>query len=185
MESAEKMEKKDKIALMAEVIRRNSAEIKLTPIEDLTEPLELEVDKIKEMSEKLQEDENYRDIQLINGAKTSCFFSNKYMTKSYALLLARINEKDLLTLVAETVREESRIYPRPTDIRIFSGEPFFLSKEELEEILNQINNRADFADIKEVKASNGAVYLYSEKYMNKNYARSLAEFVEVIQPEIP
>jgi len=176
----------DKLQLLAELIRRNSAEVKLTETQDLLEePLSLDMEEVKAKVEELQKDEDYADIKIIRSGNKPYFFSNKFMTKNYAVLLAHILEKDLLSMIAETVREEAKIYPRPTDIRLFSRGPFFLSHEEVNETLKQIKNRIDFADIKEVKASNGALYLYSEKFMNNTYAKSLAELVEVIQPENP
>ncbi|MDP3177569.1 MAG: hypothetical protein Q8M76_06670, partial [Spirochaetaceae bacterium] len=87
--------------------------------------------------------------------------------------------------VADTVRDESRIYPRPTDIRVFSEEPFSLRESAVMEIVGRLELHPEGADIRSCRASNRALYLYSSIHLDPNLAQSQAEWIEVGQKENP
>lgn len=184
------MKKKDQeyeiVFVMAELVRVNSERGKLTRFEDFTqEPVSLKLADIDKKLEELKAQEAYQDIQWIQGSGNKRFlYSAQVMTENYAKLLIRVEAGNLLNLIAETVREESRLYPRPTDIRLFEVTPFNIPAEEFPNLLQRMKEEPEYEDIKEVKASTGAPYLYSDQYMLTDHAIALTEWVEVIQKEI-
>ncbi len=121
----------------------------------------------------------------MDGRAETYFFSDLYMTRAYAAYLYRLAEKDLVGLVVETVREDSRLYPRPTPLDFFRGPPFTLAQDQLDDILTRIRERGDCRDIRESRASNGARYLYSTLHLTVAHAEALTEWNEVGQAENP
>lgn len=119
------------------------------------------------------------DIASIGGTAGPYYYSTLSMTEAYATHLARVEDKDPLRLVAETVRDESRIYPRPTATKIFLEQPFSLARSELASVLLRLQRDPGTSDIRSCAASNGAVYLYSDKYLTESHAQGLTEYYEV------
>ncbi len=178
--------KPDILSMIADLVRNNSAIPKLTKQEDLLEaPLSVPSEELGKKLEELGANELYRDIKYIQGKKTLYMFSEERMTRNYALMMARTEDADVSALIAETVREESKLYPRPTDIRFFSNNPFNLDPESAEKAYRKLTKKKEYQDIKECRASNGALYLYSDMYLTKEHAESLTEWIEVIQPQNP
>jgi hypothetical protein len=122
---------------------------------------------------------DFPDLARIAGASTVYYYSTASMTESYATGLARVEEKDPLNLVAQTVRDESRIYPRPTAIKVFYEAPWHLGHSEMASALLKLGREAGVEDIQSCAASNGAVYLYSTKYLTPAHASGLTEYYEV------
>lgn len=125
------------------------------------------------------------DVKLMRGAADSYYFSELAMTAAYAKHLFRVAEKDPLRLIAETAREESSVYPRPTPFVAFQSPPFSLSAGEIEAAIASMAGRSEYADIARCAASNGDAYLYSTNYLTPAYAESLAEWASVGQKENP
>ena len=88
-------------------------------------------------------------------------------------------------MIADTVRDESRIYPRPTPAYIFLDSPFNMTESQLDGVLWQISQRNDMTDIKNTTVSNGALYLFSTQYLTVAHAETMAEWNEVGQAENP
>ncbi|WP_051569213.1 hypothetical protein [Alkaliphilus transvaalensis] len=169
-----------------EVIRNISAKARLTVIEDfIQEPLSLSEEEIEDSIRKMLEDGNNHDIKVIEGKKERYFYSEKYITPNYAAILEKIEDGNLLELIASTVRHESKVYPRPTEGKLFYKAPFNFSKEGLSQVLEQMKLNEAYQDIKEVVASNKALYLYSSQFMSQVYAKSLVQWIEVDQYETP
>jgi hypothetical protein len=136
--------------------------------------------------EALAEASGAADLRKMRGAGDEVyFFSVDSMTEAYALHLFRIEEHDPLALVRDTVRDESRIYPRPTATSIFLEPPFSLSPRDLEEVIGRMSLHPDCGDIRSCQASNGARYLYSTRHLAPVLAESLAEWIEVGQRDNP
>ena len=125
------------------------------------------------------------DLKKMEGSEDVYFFSDLSMTEAYAVHLYRVGEKDPVRLIAETVRDDSRIYPRPTPASTFLDPPFSLGAKGLEEALGRMTLRPDAADIKRTYASNGALYLYSDRFLGAAHADALAEWLEVGVRENP
>ena len=182
----EETPKADKVTFMGWFIRDKSYENILTNAEDfLEEPFSLEVEEILSMIDELKSREEFSDICVKKGAETIYLFSEENITKNYANMMIMVEEKDLFKLVSETVREESRIYPRPTDSRLFLRQPFNLTKDEFVQILVELKKKEEYGDIQESRASNKALYLYSDKYLKKAHADSLTEWIEVEAEQNP
>lgn len=125
------------------------------------------------------------DIKLMRGAADSYYFSELSMTAAYAKHLFRVAEKDPLRLIAETAREESSAYPRPTPLVAFQSPPFSLSAGEVEAAIASMAGRPEYADIARCAASNGDAYVYSTSSLTPAYAESLAEWASVGLKENP
>ena len=116
---------KGKIKDVVDFIRENSTNGKFTKYEDLKlEPISLEEDDISQVIEEIKMDPDYSDIVNRMGKEHIYLYSSKKMTENYASIVFRIEEKELLKLLVETVRYESKTYPRPTGISLFSERPF-------------------------------------------------------------
>jgi hypothetical protein len=107
------------------------------------------------------------------------------MTRAYAVHLARLEERDPRRLVAGLVRDNARIYPRPTALAILREAPYRISEEDLALILAAEGKDGEDADIRSLITSNGAVYLYSNRYLSPEHAQGLAEWEAVGAQENP
>jgi len=67
----------------------------------------------------------------------------------------------------------------------FKEAPFDLSQEELFSCLEGMSQREEFRDISRVSTSIGHVFLYSSRYVDRDYAMMLAEWIDVGQFENP
>ena len=167
-------------------IRNKSSQGNIVEISELKAmDLELSEEEIEEKVEILKSDDQFNDIRILSGEEGRYIFSDDSMTKKYATMMAKVEEDNLKELIAETVREDSKIYPRPTDIKVFKKSPFYLEDEVLNEVIDQMVEEKDYKDINKVVASNGALYLYSNAHMEEDHAIGLTEWVEVIRKEIP
>ncbi len=175
----------DPLLKLAELIRADSVQGKLTPLEYLETLESPEEETVVEQINLLLTDEAYSDIIKLEGQKDKYFYSSRHMADNYAIILIKIADGNLFELIASTVRHESKLYPRPTDGKLFLKAPFNFQKENLEKVLSQIKNHEAYQDINEVYASNGALYLYSNQYLSQTYAKSLAQWIEIEQFETP
>ena len=168
----------------AKYIREKSYNGKFIKYDDFfTEPISLREEDKEIFFEKLFNNEKYSDIAELKGKDNRYFYSTKEMTESYAKLLYRIEEKDILNMVADRIRTDSKRYPKTTNSNVFLNEPYYLKKDELAEIYKQLKNIDEYKDIKESKASNGVICVYSDKYLSQTYADALTELQEVTRVE--
>jgi hypothetical protein len=119
------------------------------------------------------------DIGLIRERGGDYLYSQRHMTRAYAETAARAACDDVCWVIAQTVRGDSRLYPRPTPIEAFENAPFLFSKDVLDRALRDIHAARDYADILLVKSSSGALYLFSSLHMTREHAESLAEWFSV------
>ena len=135
---------------------------------------------------EMAHEDSYKDIaSVVTSTGAVCFFSETFITKNYAEILARARENNPCATIVTTVREESQTYPRPTNVELFKEQVFNIDPDELEGHLARIKERREFEDIKLLFASTGARYMYSNLHMTEDYARSLIEWEEVEQHENP
>ncbi len=173
---------------IAEKVREDSKNLaKVTGIDSLcTADSALELDKVKTSLVNMERDDRYQDIKsVVTSTGALYLYSETYITRNYADILVRAEAKDPCATIATMVRDESRIYPRPTNIELFKEQVFDIDPDELETHIARTVERQEFKDIKLINASTGARYLYSELYMEEDYARSLVEWEEVDQVENP
>ena len=174
-------------AQVARRVRSDSSEKqRLTPLGDLGMIPGAEPGKIEDHLNLLLDDERYSDLKLVSNSRGLRYlYSDDHMTATYATVLARAEANDPLGTIAATVREDSRIYPRPTSLGTFSAPIFNMDVRELQRYAEEIASRPEYADIKIARASNGAIYLYSEQFLNPDWANSTVEWEEVGKYENP
>jgi hypothetical protein len=173
---------------IATTVRQQSKETaQLMPVTALAPVLsELDFVEIDRILPALMEDARYQDIQTVSISSGAVFlYSRRHITENYAQFLARIEAGDPLATIAETVRDESRIYPRPTNVLLFTEPPFNMRRDEIPGLVDQLLEQGTYDDIKKIVASTGIVYLHSERHLSGVHARSLVEWQEVGQHENP
>lgn len=174
------------IEFVVRYIREQSSLGKFITYADFSkDPINFCEEELKVILEKFESDETYDEITELRGKELRYFYSKKEMTESFAELKFRIEEKDLLKMIAQTVRNNAKRFPKTTSISVFLKTPYNLKKEEMSDILNQFKNNEEYSDIKESRASNGVLCLYSEDYLTKDYADALTEWAEVTREENP
>ncbi len=114
----------------------------------------------------------------------SRYYSSLAMSEAYATLLIRKEEGPLI-MMAEVIRENSAIYPRPVPIDIFMESPFDLSREEILECLKKMREEAEYQDIAQTTTSAGTLFLYSSQHLEPDHASMLAEWLDVGQANNP
>ncbi len=119
------------------------------------------------------------DIVSMEGKDTMYLYSNKLMTDVYARWAFLANEDDRVATFVECVRQESKTYPRPMIYRALTHHPFDLTEDEVLDAWKATQETNLYPDIKSCTASNGDVYFYSDKYLDENYAKALAEYYSV------
>ena len=130
--------------------------------------------------------EEYQDITSIYDSEGELYlYSERHVTGRYARILLQVQTDDASTLIADTVREDSKIYPRPTAIELLTEPPYSIDSDEIEALVRRTIESEEFEDIKRIVASTGAAYLYSELHMSEAWARSLVETIEVDYDENP
>jgi hypothetical protein len=119
------------------------------------------------------------DMALLHDGGRTYVYSSRRMTPQYALMSARADADDLRHAIAETVRSDSVVYPRPTAVEFFCGAPYFFAPDAVDEAIGRLLGDPQYQDIQEISASNGARFLYSSAHMVAPLAQSLAEWAAV------
>ncbi len=108
------------------------------------------------------------------------YYSSHFMTETYAMILLQ-KLGDPLRLIAETVRENSAVYPRPVPLDIFTQPPFDLTRQEVLNDLERMAAEEEYRDIAPITTSASRVFLYSTLHLEPEYASMLAEWLDVGQ----
>jgi hypothetical protein len=173
---------KDICQMVAGIIREHSQKVELVSAEQLEDELKKRVlgtrgeDEVSGSMEMLLERalEKHDDLNVVhepNGAPL--YYSRAYLSESYAKIVVR--KSSPLSLIAETVRENAALYPRPVPLDMFEDSPFDLRPEDIQTALRALAKDDHFQDIRFTKTSMGTVYLYSTRHMDHGYATMLAE----------
>jgi len=123
-------------------------------------------------------------VPVEGGSGERRFYSSQFMTQAYAALLLR-KEGEPLHLIAETVRENSALYPRPLPLGAFAQPPFSLTREEVLSYLRRMAGEDAYRDIARTRTSAGNEYIYSTAHLDADHASSLAEWIDVGQFDNP
>lgn len=147
----------------------------------LAEPFLYTDEQVDELFAALSADESCADIVCTSDERTGeqYLHSTKFLSVPYARLLLRSQANDPAFMIAQTVRENSEIYPRPTSVEYFEYEPFSLELAEVFAHLTVMESLEEYADIRRVTVSNGMVYLYSDRFMTEPQAQGSAQWEEV------
>lgn len=115
--------------------------------------------------------------KLVAWDDTEYYHFRPLLSASYARILSAKNNP--IEQLCDRVRECSRVYPRPVLLGSFQDEPFNFTPEELQEILQKIPEDPKTSDIKFTESSLGTVFLYSNRYLDDDYADFLVEHIDV------
>lgn len=147
----------------------------------LEEPFAYTDEQVDELLAALSTDESCADIVCTLDERTGAQYlhSTTFLSVPYARLLLRSQANDPAFMIAQTVRENAEIYPRPTSVEYFEFEPFSLELAEVFAHLTVMESLEEYADIRRVTVSNGMVYLYSDRFMTEPQAQGSAQWEEV------
>jgi hypothetical protein len=170
--------------MLAQTIRVDSYQhVKLTPVEDIhamapdTDPAIIDI-ILKGMAQEAR----FADIKKVtSGAGEVYYHSDKYLVDSYAATLLLSMAGDHCDTLAQKVRDDSRIYPRASNVNLFHNEQLFgIPRADLESIIEETLRTPEYSDIKKVvHPTTGAVYLYSERYLEEQQAWAQMDWLEV------
>ena len=119
------------------------------------------------------------DIEEVAAASLGYLFSTRVMTRRYAEIAAWAASGDPRGAIANTVRNESATYPRPTPVAAFLDVPFLMEPADIEQTIRGLLGAPTFEDIHLVTASDGTRFLYSARHLEHRQAASLAEWAAV------
>ena len=122
--------------------------------------------------------EDLHELAAQDGSRR--YYSSHFMTEAYAMILLQ-KLGDHLRLIAETVRENSAVYPRPVPLDIFTQPPFDLTRQEVLNDLERMAAEEEYRDIVPTTTSASRVFLYSTLHLEPEYASMLAEWLDVGQ----
>lgn len=167
-----------RLSQLVDFIRQSSYNGELVKLDQLEYGEDLREEEQEELQERLLALE---EIKRLEGKSGRVYlYSSALMVDRYANLVLQREENDPKQLVADTVREESKLYPRPTKPDVFLLPPFKIPEPILDALVQElVEDEGAYGDIQEAEASNGVKYLYSTKHMDKQHAQYLTEWYEV------
>lgn len=175
--------------LLAEKVRADSRDATaLTSAADLHSLApEMEQDGIAAILDEMRTEDRYVDIKSVTSPTGDVYYhSDKHMSGYYAVVLSRVAAKDPVATIAAMVRDESRIYPRPTCIQFFMEPMFGIPPGDLKAVFDEMLQKPDYSDIKMmVHPETGGVYLYSNEYLSGDAAYKMMHWVEVVKDANP
>jgi hypothetical protein len=175
--------------LLAEKVRADSRDAAaLTSAADLHSLApEMEQDGIAAILDEMRTEDRYVDIKSVTSPTGDVYYhSDKHMSGYYAVVLSRVAAKDPVATIAAMVRDESRIYPRPTCIQFFMEPMFGIPPGDLKAVFDEMLQKPDYSDIKMmVHPETGGVYLYSNEYLSGDAAYKMMHWVEVVKDANP
>jgi hypothetical protein len=170
--------------ILASAIRADSRDaVKLTPVSALyalapdTDPVIVDA-----LLRGMESEEGFADIKTVTASNGDVYFhSDHFLVGNYAATLLMAMAGDHCATIAETVRDESRIYPRTTNVAIFREQRVYgIPADDLEIIVGDILRNPEYADIQRiVHPTTGAVHLYSNQYIREDQAWAMMDWEEV------
>ncbi len=121
---------------------------------------------------------------MLDDSGDAWYFSEQFMTCAYARVLL-LKAQGPLKMMAEVIREHSRLYPRPVPLALFQCSPFNLSDDEIALCLKEMMGNFPYRDIARLTTSIGNPFACSTDHLEPGYAEMLAEWVDVGQVENP
>ncbi|AFM24644.1 hypothetical protein [Desulfomonile tiedjei] len=134
------------------------------------------------LEQVLEENPDLKAIYDRNGIPY--YHSIESLSETYGRILVWKSE-DPLRMIAEVVRKNSQLYPRPVCLDSFQEPPFGLTEEEIVECLNTMAHHKDYQDIVRTVTSAGTQFLYSKDHLDSDHAIALAEWSDVGQVDNP
>ena len=135
------------------------------------------VEEVRNILRKCVEESEYLyELSVEDGSRR--YYSSHFMTETYARILLQ-KQGDPLRLIAETVRKNSAVYPRPVPLDIFTQPPFDLARQEVLNNLERMAADEQYRDILPTTTSAYSVFLYSTLHLEPDHAAMLAEWLDV------
>jgi hypothetical protein len=135
------------------------------------------VEEVRNILRKcVEESEDLYELSVEDGSRR--YYSSHFMTETYARILLQ-KQGDPLRLIAETVRKNSAVYPRPVPLDIFTQPPFDLARQEVLNNLERMAADEQYRDILPTTTSAYSVFLYSTLHLEPDHAAMLAEWLDV------
>jgi hypothetical protein len=126
--------------------------------------------------------EDVHELTAQDGSRQ--YYSSQFMTQSYAMILLQ-KQGNPLRLIAEIVRQNSEVYPRPVPLDLFTQPPFDLTHQEVLNDLERMAAEEEYRDIVPTTTSASRVFLYSTLHLEPEHASMLAEWIDVGQSNNP
>ena len=127
----------------------------------------------------------YEDVRLLTAQDgTRRYYSSQFMTQAYAEILLQKGSSHL-RLIAEIVRQNSELYPRPVPMDLFTLPPFDLTGQEVRNAVERMAAGEEYRDIVPTTTSASRVFLYSTLHLEPDHASMLAEWLDVGQLNNP
>lgn len=92
---------------------------------------------------------------------------------------------DVALTIAEVVRRESAVYPRPTPLSSFSAQPYGFAEPVVAAAVENLLTAPGCEDIQALTASDGSRFLFSTRHLAPALAASRAEWMAVGRPANP
>lgn len=108
------------------------------------------------------------------------YHSVESLSETYGRIIVWKSENPLW-MMAQVVRTNSRLYPRPVSLDSFRTPPFGLTGEEILECLATMAHHREYQDITQTVTSAGTQFLYSTDHLDPDHAHALAEWLDVGQ----
>lgn len=188
------MEQQEVLCLkIAEIIRRRSENGQLARFDEILTELTRQgllksvgVDPKSHVEvilrQTVEKNEDLNEISSRDGIPS--YYSVASLSDAYARILIQKGEDPLL-LIAQIIRDNSAIYPRPVPLNLFMASPFDLTQEEILECLRKMGQQAEYRDIARTTTSIGTIFLYSSQHLDPDHASMLAEWLDVGQANNP
>ncbi len=130
----------------------------------------------------VERSEDLHELAAQDGSRR--YYSSNFMTGAYAMMLVQ-KQGDPVRLIAESVRQNSELYPRPIPLDIFGQPPFDFTRQEVLKYLEQMGAGEEYRDILQTTTSASRVFLYSALHLEPEHASMLAEWLDVGQFDNP
>lgn len=161
------------VAAAVEDVKASEAGV---PVAQKAEPREITREYFDSVTAEALEGD-YGFAHLISWDNVEYFHYRPLLSGSYARFLS--TQGDPAQMLCDAVRESSRVYPRPIVLGAFQEPPYNLTPEVLQELMHTLPSNPETRDIRYTETSIGTIYLYSDKYLEDDYADFLAEHLDV------
>lgn len=173
---------RERLDAVVDRVRRESRMARVTaPASFLAEPFSYTDEQLSQVLDDMAADPALADIVRTEDEKTGDLYLHSLDSLSvpYVRMLLRSQANDPAFLIAQTVREQSQLYPRAIPVEFFEFDPFNLELAQVFAHLTVMGSLDEYTDIHRVTVSNGMVCLYSDRYLTEPRAQALAQWAEV------
>jgi len=172
-----------KSLLAAEVRTDSHRMVRLTPIGELyARAPDTDSAIIDVLLKQMQSEQRFADIKKVTADDGEVYFhSDRYLVESYAATLLRSMAGNHYATIGETVREDSRIYPRTTNVTVFGNRELYgIPPGDLDTLIYNLLRKPEYSDIKRiVHPFTLAQHLYSDRYIVAERAWAMMDWEEV------